>query len=320
MPPDPLLWQARQAARALAPDEAYALARLAHRKRAPQTETGYRLYLFSDRLQVSIDLHDAEGGFAVIGRHSSCDVVLNEDLGVSLRHVLVRATALDDGFPMLRVLDLQTATGFELSDGSRQRSIAATGPVVFRIGAHSIVALPSSGVLPEDLPVAFVEKHEVAPRRAAAELRLVKLSDRPLRESHITLLPKLLDLSQRESIMPTSAEAFEAATGDGYEIVLGGRSLRAGVELSKDDLERGVIIGQSDKCVDARLRSVFVPSISRVHVLLLREAERNVLYDVASLNGTFSDHHRTRSIALQDSGTSVMLAGRSGIFLTFRAR
>ncbi|MEA2751402.1 MAG: hypothetical protein QOI41_5545, partial [Myxococcales bacterium] len=331
MIPDPEMaraWQEQAKRRALSPRDAYAMAVAADRVRGPQSEVGYRLYWMSDELLGSQEIYARPSGYAVVGRHGSCDVVLDQDERVvSLRHVLVRAASLDDGYPVISVLDLQTSTGFELSDGSKQRSVAATGPIVFRIGTCSLVALPSSGRFPDQLPVPVVEAGDLAPHRVAA-VRLPPAvagvapgahvpahprSSDGSPASRITLLPHSVNLSQRPSAGPLARPADYVPTGEGYEVILESRTapaapMSAGVRLTMADLEHGVLIGRADKCVDEGLRSILGTTISRVHVLLIREKGACHLYDCASLVGTYANHQRVRCLPLDDGGTSVQLA------------
>jgi hypothetical protein len=303
-------WQDRARQKAVPAAEAYAYAVAADRLRERQTEVGYRLYWMQGNILGSLDVVARPSGYAVVGRHGSCDVVLDaEERVMSLRHVLVRVASLDDGFPLISVLDLQTSAGFELSDGTKQRSVAATGPVVFRIATCSLVALPSSGHHPAELPVPVVQEGGLAPPRAA-----------PV--SRITLLPHSVDFSSRRSApidAPAASHEPYVPTGEGYEVVLETASRRVGVRLSKADLEHGVLIGRADKCVDEGLRSILGGTISRVHVLLIREKGTCHLYDCASLVGTYAHGQRVRCLALSDVGTAVQLAGRGGVTLHWRA-
>ena len=329
MIPDPAMaraWQEQTKRRALSPSDAYALAVAADRVRGPQAEVGYRLYWMNDELLGSQEIYARPSGYAVVGRHGSCDVVLDQDERVvSLRHVLVRAASLDDGYPVISVLDLQTSTGFELSDGSRQRSVAATGPIVFRIGTCSLVALPSSGRFPDLLPVPVVEAGDLAPHRVAAvRIPPVMVAGDSAPASRITLLPHSVNLSQRPSAGPMVRPADYVTTGEGYEVILESRTApavptSAGVRLSMADLEHGVLIGRADKCVDEGLRSILGTTISRVHVLLIREKGACHLYDCASLVGTYSRGQRVRCLSLDDGGTSVQLASSAGVTLHWRA-
>lgn len=308
-------WREKVQRRALAPAEAYRMAVAADRLRDRQVEVGYRLYWMSEVVLGSVEIHAQPSGYAVIGRHGSCDVVLEDEQVVSLRHVLVRAASLHDGFPIISVLDLQTTMGFELSDGSRQQSVAATGPIVFRVGTHSVVGLPSSGRFPDELPVPFVERGDKAPQRPRP-VRLVTPQEDVAPLSRITVLPASVDFSQRRS---TPFGVAAAPTGEGYEVMLESGGQRAGVRLSKADLEHGVLLGRADKCVDEGMRAILGTTISRVHVLLIRENGACHLYDVASLVGTYAAGQRVRYLPLADSGSAVQLAMRGGVTLRWRA-
>lgn len=335
-------WKEMVLRHAISPRAAYAIAVAADRLREPMKEVGYRLYWMNDRILGSREITAQPAGYAVVGRHGSCDVILDQDERVvSLRHVIVRAAALDDGFPLISVLDLQTTGGFDLSDGSKQRSIAASGPVVFRIGTCSLVALPSSGRFPDELPVPVVEagdleRHRVAavaiprgevPVRPAGEA--VREAEPRPREgappvSRITLMRHSVILSERPSAGPLVRDASYVPTGEGYEVILesrpkGSPTQMAGVRLTNADLEHGVLIGRADKCVDEGLRSILVSYVSRVHVLLIREKGACHLYDCASLLGTFVERERVRFLALDDTGTTVHLAGYHGVTLHWRA-
>lgn len=317
-------WQQRAKVRALSPSEAYTLAVAADRVREPQAEVGYRLYWMGDSVMGSMDVVAQPSGYVVVGRHGSCDVVIDADERViSLRHVLVRAASLDDGFPVISVLDLQTSAGFELSDGSKQRSVAATGPVVFRIGAYSFVALPSTGRYPDELPVPFVERGELAPHRIAPKAILNVVAAAP--EAHgpppsrITVLPYSVVMSERRSVVPVQSHEPHVPTGEGYEVMLETPQRRVGVVFSKADLDHGVLIGRADKCVDEGLRSILGGTISRVHILLIREKGACHLYDVASLVGTYARGRRVRCLELCDLGSVVQLASSAGVTLHWRA-
>jgi hypothetical protein len=285
-------------------------------------------------------------GYVVIGRHTQCDVVIDDERAVSLRHVLVRCTSTDDGEPILSVLDLRTNECFELSDGTKQHSIAATGPLVFRIGIHAIVALPSSGGYPDHLPMPHVDREYARsltppdrpkvimqdavqpspPAPAPGSRPQSQLYGPPSRAvSRITLMPMSVDLSQRRSVWPGEPAPFSAVPGGApylYEIALephGNSRRRAIVRLTGADLDHGVLIGRADKCVDEGLRAILSENISRVHVLLVRDKGVCRLYDIASMNGTYVGNGKVRCIPLADEGTTVTLLRAGGATLTWKS-
>ena len=141
---------------------AYAVALAAERARA-EPAAGYRLYWMASGRFGSCDVPLDPRSFLVVGRHSLCDVVLDADPTIALRHVLIRSTRLDDGCPRLSVLDLHTNLGFVMHNGREERSMAASGPIGFRVGGYTFVALPSGEKLPDTLPDPVCSRAVVAP-------------------------------------------------------------------------------------------------------------------------------------------------------------
>lgn len=320
LPSDGAQWQADAKARAVPPDEAYRLAlALARLTDAPEC-IGYRLFWAREDGACGSLMAPAEQGRQIIvGRHDHCDLVLDDERTVSLRHVLVRVASTDDGFPVLHVLDLQTNDGFELSDGTKQRCIVGTGAIVFRVGHYSIVALPNGSHLADALPEPVVDRADANPHAVRASP--VELAAQPAsavgRASRITSLPRSVQLSE---LRPLAGEA-SLSNADRYELQLAGSGRRAAVCLTAEDLERGILLGRDDKCVDAGLRDVLTltDKVSRVHALLIREESGVFLYDTGSTNGTHVDGASVRCVALSDSGTEVRLATvEGGVTLRWR--
>jgi hypothetical protein len=310
-------WHMRMRSRALSPDETYALALGMEKSASVPTHHPYRIFVaFEDGMRSrAIEL----GEHLVIGRHSHCDLVLPDDVGVSLRHVLVRVSTLDDGFPVLSLLDLDSSSGFELSTGARERAVVAVGPVFFRIGATSFLALPQGdpSKLPRALDPPLIRysdaggyrvnpyakaPEEAEPRRTTApRITIVRWSVRP----------SAIFAPLRRRSPPSSVPSGPPT---GWEIVLerdGGASV--GIRVSAEDLGHGVMLGRHERCVDGGLKSFLREHIgvSRVHVLLIQERDGIRLYDVGSTNGTFDDQgQRIRQMVLDNRGSMVVLAGR----------
>lgn len=146
-----LPWQMKIPLQAPNLETAYTTA-VAAEKARNEPAAGYRLYWMAVGYFGSIDVPLDPQSFLVLGRHAMCDVVLEGDPTIALRHLLVRASRLDDGCPRLSVIDLHTNIGFELAGGHQERSMAATGPIAFRVGAYAIVALPGGEPMPPALP------------------------------------------------------------------------------------------------------------------------------------------------------------------------
>ncbi|MBX3252436.1 MAG: FHA domain-containing protein [Myxococcales bacterium] len=276
----------------------------------PRPTAGYRLYVVADEVVGGREVSPAPGGHVVIGRHTSCDLVLGDDASVSLRHVLVRAWT-HAGLPMLGILDLDSGTGFELSDGSRQRAVVASGPVVFDIAATSIVAVPLGEPLAEGLEPPVVRSseasgYEVDPR---AHEGFGRASPRA-GTGRITVVPYSV---------PLSSGGPEARAGGAFEMVLESECRRAAVRFSERDVGHGILVGRDPRCVDAGLRSVLNDGISRVHALVIRERDGVRIYDIASTNGMTDGTHRVRSAALDDAGGRAFLCGYRTTALSWRA-
>lgn len=263
-------------------------------------------------ISVTRDVTPNADGHLVVGRHSRCDVVMHEAETVSLRHVLVRASTLDDGLPVISVLDLDSTTGFELSDGSRERAVVASGPLVFRIGAHWLVALPSSGAIPEQLQAPRIARVETSAYRVLSE-SVPGVSVRPLpgESSQITIVPPSNQLSDFGSLWRSGGKSFQ--------ITLESNGRRVAVNVFEREVEHGILVGRAPKCFDAGLRQILNGGVSRVHALIVRERGGVRLYDIASMNGTFCHDRRVRRVDLSDRGTRVQLAGNAPLSLTWRA-
>ncbi len=279
---------------------AYAVATAADKARGEPFE-GYRLYWMAEGRFGSFDVPLDPGSYVVVGRHGMCDVVLDGDPTIALRHLLVRASRLDDGAPRLSVVDLHTNIGFEVEGSAEggtshvamrgaksERSIAATGPIAFRVGAYALVALPSGQAIPVALP---------EPARLRA---IVAHPYRDAPVSSITFLPRPIELTETNG----------GGTGSGWTLKLHGAHGAASLRLSPLDLELGVLVGRAPKCNDV-LRSVLNDGISRVHLLL----RKGIAYDLSSTQGTYAFHRRVRAVPLDDDGTDLRLGTVSPVFL-----
>ncbi|HEY8072879.1 MAG TPA: FHA domain-containing protein [Labilithrix sp.] len=299
--------------RVVAPADAYRVAVGIAADAPAIAQVGYRIFwMRGDGACGSLEAPAERGKHLVVGRHDQCDLVLDDEESVSLRHVLLRVSALDDGFPVLNVLDLETKQGFELSDHSKQRCVVATGPLVFRVGIHTLVALPNGVKVDPELPPPVVERADADPYVVRAQRVDLAPEMRSRRATRITLIPS----SVRFGDAPIVGSESHAAR---YEVVVEQGDRRAAVRLTARDVEHGVLIGRNDKCVDAGLRSILTEYCSRVHALVIRETDGVFLYDTASTVGTYSRRARVRCVALTDEGTELSLAGDSGVTLRWRS-
>jgi hypothetical protein len=275
-------------------DEAYARARDV--EAPPMTEPGVRLFWWRGDEMGWHDLVAHPKAHAVVGRHTKCDVVLPSDSAVALRHLLVRATTLDDGSPAVHVLDLRTGLGFHLDDDVERRGVVASGVLALRVGRYALLALPSLCVLPERRPAPEIVDLPHLPLRSRRSV---------LTSSSITLVPPL---SALEDV------ARDAAAPGHGKVTLRRDGAWATVELPDQALEAGVLVGRADRC-ESQLRSVLTESVSRVHVLLLREHGAVHAFDVASMQGLWAGDRQVRRVRLSEEGGTLRLASKNPVLL-----
>lgn len=265
--------------------------------------------------------------YCVAGRHTSCDHILLGDEFVSLRHVLLRSVPRDDGPAALRVLDLHTTAGFRIPGKDGERSILAEGPVAIGLGSHALVAFPTGGEPP---PSELPEAHLVSsappapsPSRGLASSHIPSAEgDGPYRSpgrpprsmavSRVTMFPRAVMVG--EALSPS----LSRLTGGRVAITLESAGRSATVTVSREDLERGVLIGRSEKCVSEELRRITAVGTSRVHVLLILEDRRIVAYDLASTQGTWDDAGRVRRKVVEGPGRLVLGTHGETVLLHWR--
>jgi hypothetical protein len=290
------------------PREAYALARGLERARPPQAVLGHRLFWMTNDSFGSCEIA-ASGAAAVVGSHPLCHVRLLDEVGVALRHLLIRSSLVDDGCPILSVLDLHSPNGFYLSNGSAERSIDATGAVVIRVGGYAIVALPSGAQISEEMPAPVVSAAPVSPYRIAGsspEFLAQPISG----ASRITLLPNIVQVSETTASVRNGEREV-------YEIKMSSAAGQRAVHVAASDLRRGVLIGRSLNC-DPLLRTVVDMGVSRGHLLFMKDRRGDTAYDLASTQGTYFFGRSVRSVNLSDSGTTMMIGSAKKITVAWR--
>lgn len=280
-----------------------------HEAPAPRIVRGYRLAWATDGESAWVDVEARTGAFVVVGRHTCCDLVLPRDEDVSLRHALVTAS-VDDGDVTLRVLDLVAAMPIYLADDQPHRSLSAVGTMLMRFGRYVVGAFPidaaevtATGSDDSEIPSMSVRDLDAPARRRRRDGRQTNIDSFPSSRSVIELASDLESDDLRRASLSITREGRGAT-----------------VAISERDLALGVLIGRADKCVDGGLRALMTARVSRSHVLLLAQGNSVVAYDTASTNGTFVEGQRVRVATLDDAGTTLVLAGDSGVTLTYKRR
>jgi hypothetical protein len=92
----------------------------------------------------------------------------------------------------------------------------------------------------------------------------------------------------------------------------------ASLELSEAELDIGVIVGRSDRCIDAGLQAVLDTHVSRGHLLLLHHHGVFEAFDLCSTQGTYAGKRQVRRFVLPDEGASLRMAVGHPVVLTWQ--
>jgi hypothetical protein len=305
--------------------QAYRAAEASNREMPPLPTPGYRLFRVGAGDHAWVDLPAGPDAYAIVGRHTQCDLRLEGDDEIALRHLLVRAKMAPGGdVPMLRMLDLHTTLGFRLEDGDSERAASVVGPVAVHVGRLALVALPSSTTaLPSELPPAFVEPVGSSPYRSPpSERQHEQAPAHAVRHwTHVSLMPEAPSLHQaRVTLVGATVHPLEPTLAPyGFSrITLERDGHGQCVDIADEELEAGILIGRASKC-DRRFAELLDDNVSRVHLLITREEGATVTFDLASMNGTRFHGRRTRRFALPDAGATLAL-GVGGVCLRWHAR
>jgi len=254
----------------------------------------------------------------VAGRHTSCGIHLADDSSVALRHVVITATLQPDGTPLVRVLDLFTGQGFPVEQAGICDSVTTDGPMLVQLGAYALVFLPTTATRrpwPDSAEQGIAE----LPARKTIDLRRATLGEHaadqpralPARghgETHVTVVRGPCSPNRRfqQALLPQDTFAT---------LTLGECDQDVVYPMTRDHLERGVLIGRYGRCgVSAeRMPNSFV--VSRVHLLLLSQGGKILVVDTASSNGTLVGGIAAAA-AFVDDGDVIEMA--QGNFLQWR--
>jgi FHA domain len=242
----------------------------------------------------------------VLGRHSRCDLVLDQDASVSLRHAVVMASASGDEL-RVRIMDLRSGSGFATEDGVTCESLSADGALFVRLGGFHLFLMPTGSLAPLpwepsaiDTWSAFpdrVYRDSRAPMRAPAEMRARAPA---VGSGRNTVVTSILE-------PPGTLRAPRSLPGD-HGPAVGSIALSAqggGAEthvVHSTELERGLLVGRYERCE----LGVSDDTLSRVHLLLVRRDDEVWAIDTASSNGTTFDGKRVRQARLQRDAEVVL--------------
>jgi hypothetical protein len=260
----------------------------------------------------SADGADADLEFVTLGRHTACDLTLECDEAVSLRHLVVGIRPFRSGV-RLRLCDLATGVGMRTEDGLACEALASEGAAFVSVGDYQLLLLPTGRLAPLPWASPAVSAWAAIPERIYFDRRTSSRAARypqPVRlvppANRRSITTQILDppTRLRHRRPPPGTRGPRVGT-----VLLTCSGLSERYDVFAADLEQGLLIGRYDRCAfgaeDDRL--------SRVHLLLLRDGDQIWAIDTASSNGTSAASAPIRQIRLGPR-TELDLAGA----VTFR--
>ncbi|MEL6184822.1 MAG: FHA domain-containing protein [Myxococcota bacterium] len=230
---------------------------------------------------------------AIIGRHTRATLPLpRTHATAALRHLalLVRA---EGPKPVARLLDLQTEIGFADPLGRRVEAIRTDGITFLSAGGAVLVLAPTgrNRGLDSDPETAWAS---IPPQRWVES-----------RRGHASVEAPSVENAAHE----TTIEAQDGPRGcrsalcRAHEIPVGLATVAAGtdetyVRVSGRALDEGFLIGRYDRCEVGGPEAD--ESLSRVHLLVVREGQRIIAVDTASTNGTYIGEDRVHLVDLEE--------------------
>lgn len=282
---------------------------------AQQAVRGYRLLRALDGNVSWVDIRITGDGYAVLGSHDRCDLVLAEDAGIWLRHLLATCVRLPDGSVGVRLIDLKTDVPFYLEDDAPQWSVTASGPFAIRLGRHVICGFPlgeaSDAFLPEPTMGAVKIGHGAPAAITSPSFPVLVQSDAPPPARRrvgepFTIFPSA-PVSQIQDLVGPSLSPNHV------RVTLERGGMGASVEIPTAALEVGVLLGRALNCFDGGLRRIFCDAVSRAHVLLLVDHGEVFALDLCTTNGTRVAGRRIRRYRLAAEGATLEL-GKKVLF------
>jgi CheY-like chemotaxis protein len=272
----------------------------------PPRAEGYRLVRVLGRNLSWLDVpSDPRNGYAVLGAHERSDLVLANDAGVSLRHLVAIVVRLKEERLGLRLIDLRTGLPFFFDDDTPRRSALVRGQFAVRVGRHVICGFP---IAPPRAPNGALQDEATGVHGGAK--RLPNAGS----ESRGSMSASTSGLFAVGALLTSSADLrVPSASGYVHLTLSHLRSERwwtgATAEVPLVEFDGGMILGRAHGCF-AGAHDVSSDVVSAPHLLLLRERGHLYAFDLASSNGTRANGERIRRYRVPESGARIELARR----------
>jgi pSer/pThr/pTyr-binding forkhead associated (FHA) protein len=235
--------------------------------------------------------------FVTIGRHTSCDLRLECDEAVSLRHLVVGIRPSRGGL-RLRLCDLATGVGLRTEDGFGCEALASEGAAFVSVGDYQLLLLPTGHLAPLPWAAPAANAWAAIPERVYFDKRTTSRAGRYPASVRLQPVPQGRSITTQivDPPMPLRQKRPPPGTRGPRigSVLLTASGLRERYDVHAADLDRGVLIGRYERCAfgaeDDRL--------SRVHLMLLRDGDQIWAIDTASSNGTTADGTAIRQVRL----------------------
>jgi hypothetical protein len=241
--------------------------------------------------------HNGDLEFVTVGRHTACDLTLECDEAVSLRHLVVGIRSAAGGV-RVRLCDLGTGVGLRTEDGFACEALASEGAAFVSVGDYQLFLLPTGRLAPLPWSAPAVHAWAAIPERVYFDRRTTSRAGRY--PPSVQLVPPSDNRRITTQIVdpPTRLRHKRPAPGTRGPrigtVLLTASGLRERYDVHAADLERGLFIGRYERCAfgaeDERL--------SRVHLMLLRDGDHIWAIDTASSNGTSAAGAAIRQLRL----------------------
>lgn len=259
----------------------------------------------------------------VIGRHGQCDLFLDGDGALSLRHLVVLVEpAVDWGGPggadvRYRLIDLRTGTAFLDEGGRLLEAATALGPAFITVGRYLLLCFPTGGdewprdttaalaALPERI---YIDERDAEPdrwRRRAINSEFAEgtgVEEVPVRAAHASVITAVRGPARARIDARAEHEPRHGV------LELSSRLGRDVIDVGVDALHRGLLLGRYRRCDTAGAQALALERVSRVHVLMIEIGGRTWMIDAASTNGISVDGRAVRATAIVDGG-EVLIGG-----------